>query len=276
MISMVKSLSSFLIFALLITFSYAKDFYNFAVLSGEDPVVEYKRYKVLTDYLSKKLSKPVKLIIIKKVNKFLDYYEKGLIDISVACPVVFYEIKEKYKAKPLALLKINNEILEAGVWVVRKDSDIKSIKDLRNRKITLGSSICASNCVMPLFVLSREGITYEDIPDMWSSGTDKAAILNVLAGFADAAGVKEESAKKYLDKGIRIISKSPYVPRYVVSVSNQLTDKEIAVLEKTLFSLKDKNVLSNMGINGFVKVPDYIFEIIKNYKEILNQYPLLQ
>lgn len=271
-----KFLNSFLVLLLTIFSSYGKDFYNFAVLSSENPVIEYKRYKALTDYLSKKLNKPVKLRIIKKVDKFLDFYEKGLIDISVACPVVYYEIKEKYGAKPLALLKINNEILEAGVWVVRKDSDIKEIKDLKGKKITLGSSICASNCVMPLYVLSKEGITYKDIPDMWSSGTDKAAILNVLAGLADAAGVKEESAKKYLSKGIRIISKSPYVPRYVVSVSEKLSNKEVKILKHLLFSLKDKKLLKNIGIDGFVEVPDYMFEIIKNYKDILNQYPLLQ
>ncbi|EDP73791.1 phosphate/phosphite/phosphonate ABC transporter substrate-binding protein [Hydrogenivirga sp. 128-5-R1-1] len=271
-----RLLSSFLALFLFVIFSYAKDFYNFAVLSGENPVIEYKRYKALSNYISQKLHKPVKLRIIKNVDKFLDFYEKGLIDISIACPVVFYEIKEKYGAKSLALLKINNEILEAGVWVVRKDSNIKEIKDLKGKRITLGSSICASNCVMPLFVLSKEGITYKDIPDMWSSGTDKAAILNVLAGLADAAGVKEESAKKYLDKGIRIISKSPYVPRYVVSVSRKLSKEDIKALKNVLFSLKDKKLLKNIGIDGFVEVPDFMFEIIKNYKDILNQYPLLQ
>ncbi len=274
---MAKNLLSSFIFSLLIlSFSYAKSFYTFAVLSSENPIIEYKRYKTLTTYLHKKLKKPVKLIIVKKVERFLELYEKGKIDISIECPVVFYEIKEKYGAKDIALLKINNEIMEAGVWIVRSDSNIKSIKDLKDKKITLGSSICASNCVMPLYVLSKEGITYKDIPDMWSSGTDKAAILNVLSGLADAAGVKEESAKLYLDKGIKIIGKSPYVPRYVVSVSTTLSDKEINNIKKILFSLKDKKLLKKIGIDGFVNVPKDMFEIIKNYKEILDKYPFLR
>jgi len=274
---MVKNLlNSFVLILFFLSFSYAKDFYTFAVLSSENPIVEYKRYKTLTDYLNSRLHKTVKLVIVKKVERFLELYEKGKIDISIACPVVFYEIKEKYGAKDIALLKINNEIMEAGVWIVRKDSNIKTLKDLKDKKITLGSSICASNCVMPLYVLSKEGITYKDIPDMWSSGTDKAAILNVLSGLADAAGVKEESAKLYLDKGIRIVGKSPYVPRYVVSVSSKLSNKEVNNIKKVLFSLKDKKLLKKIGIDGFVNVPKYMFEIIKNYKEILDKYPFLR
>lgn len=271
-----KFLSSLLFILIFASFSYGKDFYTFAVLSSESPIQEYKRYKILVSYLSNILKKPVQLIIVKKVEKFLTLYKDRKIDIAVTCPVVFYELKEKYNAKDLAVLKINNKILETGVWIVRNDSNIKSIKDLVGKKITLGSSVCASNCVMPLYVLSKEGITYKDIPDMWSSGTDKAAILNVLAGLADAAGVKEESAKKYIDKGIKIIARTPYVPRYVISASSNLDKKEIINIKNVLFSLHDKHLLKKAGIDGFVEAKEYMFEVIKDYKEILDKYPFLR
>ncbi len=247
-----------------------------AVLSSGKPVEEYKRYKPLTTYLSDELGKPVNLIIVGQVSKLLEMYDDHKIDISITCPIVYFELKEKGNIDAVAVVKINGQIMESGVIVVREDSNIKTIQDLKDKRVTLGSSICASNCVMPLYVLSKEGITYEDIPGLWSSGSDKAAILAVIAGLADAAGVKEDSAKEYLGKGIKILTKSPYVPRYVVNLSKDLPEDEFNRIKKILFQLNDKEILKKVGIDGFVEPPSGLLDILKGYKSILKRYPMLQ
>lgn len=256
------------------SFSFAKDFYTLAVLSSEDPIIEYKRYSALAKYLSSKLSKSVKLQIVKKANRFLALYKMNKIDIGIACPVVYFMANEKKPSIPVAFLSINGTIYEAGVWVVRKDSGIKSIKDLKGKTLTLGSSICASNAIMPLYVLYQIGIKHEDLLDLWSSGTDKGAILNVIAGFADGAGVNEESFYKYSKGKLRILIKTPYVPRYILFIKKDFPEKKN--LKIALFSLKKKEILQKIGIDSFVKVNKKDLEIIKNYKNILNLYPILK
>ncbi len=251
--------------------------FTLAILSAGNPVEEYKRYKYLSEYLSKSINEPVELKIIAKVDQLLSLYEKHKIDMSITCPIVYFELKDRgFNIDAVAVIKINGQILESGVIVVRKDSDIKTVKDLRDKRVTLGSSICASNCVMPLYVLSKEGITYEDIPDLWSSGSDKAAILAVIAGLADAAGVKEESALRFIDKGIRILVKSPYVPRYVVNLSKNLPEEKTKKIIQALYHLNDEKTLSELGIDAFVPPPAGLFDILKDYKSILNKYPMLR
>lgn len=271
---MVKSLSSILSVLLIVKFTFG---FSLAILSAGNPVQEYKRYKSLSKYLSEKIGEPVELKIVAKVNQLLSLYDEGKIDMSITCPIVYFELKDRgYNIDAVAVIKINGQILESGVFVVRKDSNIKTVKDLRDKKITLGSSICASNCVMPLYVLSKEGITYKDVPDLWSSGSDKAAILAVIAGLADAAGVKEESALKFLDKGIRILVKSPYVPRYVVNLSNEIPLETYRKVVEALYHLNDDKTLKKLGIDAFVPPPAGLFDILKDYKSILNQYPMLR
>ncbi len=267
--------SSFIILVLFfVKLSYG---FTLAILSAGNPVEEYKRYKNLSEYLSKSIGEPVNLKIIAKVDQLLSLYENEKVDMSITCPIVYFELKDKgFSIDAVAVVKINGQILESGVIVVRKDSNIKNLKDLRDRKVTLGSSICASNCVMPLYVLSKEGITYEDIPDLWNSGSDKAAILAVIAGLADAAGVKEESALKFLDKGIRILAKSPYVPRYVVNLSTNLPEEKFKKVIQALYHLNDEETLEELGIDAFVPPPAGLFDILKDYKSILNQYPVLR
>lgn len=273
---MVKKLNNiFIAIFLLFGIGYAHTL-TLAVLSSGKPVEEYKRYKNLSKYLSKKLNMPVEIVIVGKVKELLHLYEERHIDISITCPVVYFELKDKENIEAAAVIKINGKIKESGVIVVRKDSDIKTINDLKDRKLTLGSSICASNCVMPLYVLSKEGITYKDIPDLWSSGSDRAAVLAVIAGIADAAGVKEETALQYIDKGIRILTKSPYVPRYVVNVSKDLPEDMYNKILEVLYNLKDKETLKKLKIDGFEKPPKDLFDILKDYKSILKRYPMLQ
>ncbi|NPA52226.1 MAG: phosphate/phosphite/phosphonate ABC transporter substrate-binding protein [Aquificae bacterium] len=266
--------SSILFLILFYKLSYA---FTLAILSAGNPVQEYKRFKNLSEYLAKRINEPVELKIIAKVDQLLYLYEKEQIDMSITCPIVYFELKDRgFDINAVAVIKINGQILESGVIVVRKDSDIKTVKDLKDKRVTLGSSICASNCVMPLYVLSKEGITYEDIPDLWSSGSDKAAILAVIAGLADAAGVKEESALKFLDKGIKILAKSPYVPRYVVNLSTNLPKRKFRKIVKSLYHLNDEKTLKRLGIDAFVPPPAGLFDILKDYKSILNQYPMLK
>ncbi len=249
---------------------------NFAVLSSGSTVEEYKKFKALSKYLEKETGSKVNLFIVRNYKDILDLYRYEHIDISITCPVVFYKIQEIKPVESIAVLKISGEVMEAGVIVVKKDSPFKTVKDLKGAKITLGSSICASNCVMPLYILSVNDISYEDIADMWSSGSDKAAILAVLAGLADAAGVKEETALLYLDKGIRILGKSPYVPRYVVALSKDAPEDLKEKIKNALYNLKDRKILSVLGIDSFEKPKPEMFRLIKNYNAVLGQYPIIK
>ncbi len=273
---MVRRINKILLFVFLLFGISVADTITLAVLSAGSPVQEYKRYKNLSKYLSKELNLPVEIIIVGKVKELLHLYDERHVDISITCPVVYFELKDKKNIEAAAVIKINGKIKESGVIVVRSDSDIKTVHDLKDKKLTLGSSICASNCVMPLYVLSKEGITYKDIPDLWSSGSDRAAILAVIAGIADAAGVKEETALKFKDKGIRILTKSPYVPRYVVNISKDLPENLYNKILNVLYNLKDEKTLKKLGIDGFEKPPKDLFDILKDYKSILKRYPMLQ
>ena len=268
--------AAFLLFFSLFFSSLASERLLLAVLSSGSPVQEYKKFKNLSAYLEEKLNKKVELKIFGNYENLLRYYDEHFVDVSIVCPVVYYKILEKHKVDAAAVVKIKGDIMEAGVIVARKNGDISSIKDLKGKKITLGSSICASNCIMPLYVLSKNGIKYTDISDMWSSGSDRAAILAVISGLADAAGVKEESAYKFLGRGIKIIAKSPSVPRYIVVINKALPEKEQKQIKNALFSLKNKNLLKKIGIDGFERPSPEMFSIVKDYNDILSQYPLLK
>jgi phosphonate transport system substrate-binding protein len=264
-----------LILSLLIfNISFAQESLKLAVLSYGDTVKEYKRYSVLSKYLSSKLNKKVDMVIVENVDRVFELFKRKEAHLAVGCSVVYFELKRKFNVEAVAVMKINGKAVENGVLVVKKDSPIESIEDLKGKKITLGSPICMSNCVMPLYMLAQAGITQEDVINIWSSGTDKGAILAVLAGIADVAGIREESLKTYQDQ-LRVIAKSPSFPRHIIMVSKTLDKKLYEEIEKALFSI-DQETLKNMEIDGFEKPNPNMFQVIKNYRKILDLFPVLK
>ncbi len=257
-----------------VSFSFGQESLKIAVLSYGDPIKEYKRYSALSKYLSEKINKKVDLIIVEDVDKVFQIFKKNEAQIAIGCSVVYFELKRQYNVEAIAVMKINGKAVENGVLVVKKDSPINSIQDVKGKKITLGSPICMSNCVMPLYMLANAGINQHDVINIWSSGTDKGAILSLIAGIADVAGVKEESIKNY-EPYLKVIAKSPSFPRHIIMVSKNLDKKIYKDIENAIFSA-DNEVLKNMEIDGFVKPQPNMFEIIKNYRKILELFPVLK
>ncbi|MCX7738155.1 MAG: phosphate/phosphite/phosphonate ABC transporter substrate-binding protein [Hydrogenothermaceae bacterium] len=191
--------------------------------------------------------------------------------LSVAS-IIYFELKKKYNVEAVAVLKINGKAVENGLIVTKADSEVTHINQLKGKKIVLGSPICMSNCVIPLYMLSRAGITQEDVPNIWSAGTDKGAIITLLSGLADVAGIREESLKDFEDR-VRVIAKSPSFPRHILMVSKNIDPKIYREIELSIFNIQE-DTLNRMGIDGFVRPQPNMFEVIRDIKKYSSFFPL--
>lgn len=245
-----------------------------AVLSYGNPIEEYRRYKILSDYLSKKIDKKVDIQIVKDIDTLFDMFKSNQAQMAIGCSVVYFELRKKYNVEAAAVLKINGKAVENGVLIAKLESDILNIDHVKGKKVVLGSPICMSNCVMPLYMLTLAGIKQEDVPNIWSAGTDKGAIITLLTGLADVAGVREESLNGFEGR-VRVIAKSPSFPRHILMISKNIDKKTYSQIEKAIFEMDNKTV-EKMGIDGFVKPQKNMFEVIKRYQQILNLFPFVR
>ncbi|MEZ0323708.1 MAG: phosphate/phosphite/phosphonate ABC transporter substrate-binding protein [Hydrogenothermaceae bacterium] len=269
---MKKLLTFFLV--LLFNCSYGKESLKLAVLSYGNPVEEYRKYKILANYISKKTGVEINIQIVEDMDTLFYMFKSNQAQMAIGCSVVFFELKKKYNVESVAVMKINGKAVENGVLIVRSDSNIYKVQQVKGKRVVLGSPVCMSNCVMPLYMLTLAGITQEDTPNIWSAGTDKGAIITLLSGLADVAGVREESLQGFEDR-VRVIAKSPSFPRHIFMVSKNINSEIYKRIEKSLFTL-DSQTAKNMGINGFVKPQNNMFEIIKNYQQILQLFPFVR
>jgi hypothetical protein len=127
-------LFSILILSLLIfNISFAQESLTFAVLSYGDTVKEYKRYSVLSKYLSSKLNKKVDMVIVENVDRVFELFERKEARLAVGCSVVYFELKRKFNVEAVAVMKINGKAVENGVLVVKKTVQLNPLRCKRKR-----------------------------------------------------------------------------------------------------------------------------------------------
>ena len=132
-----------LIILFLSTFAHGKEEIRFGVFAYLGYEKTKERYEPLIEYLNTKLDKKVILEVLNQEDMDLKIKNKEL-DIATTNPTHFLVIRqntnlsgaiatliEKGNGKPINSL--------AGVIVVRKDSPINSIKDIKNKKIATPS-----------------------------------------------------------------------------------------------------------------------------------------
>ncbi len=137
----------------------------------------------------------------------------------------------------IAVEKRNGETQYNSVFVVKKDSPLKTLKDLKGQRIAFSSQTSTSGYLFPFKRLLDEKLIKQpsDLKTFFSQtiyagGYDKA-LLAVLNGQADVAAVSDyaiEGAKAdlYLTaeqrSQLQILTRTPGVPTHLIAISKKV------------------------------------------------------
>lgn len=243
----------------------------FMVLPVESPTAMYESFLPLTRYLEKKLNRSVNLVVARSGESALKDMRQGKIDMAYICSVFYVIARDNYGYAPLARSVVNGRREERGVIVVKGDSDIKELNDLNGRSLALGSRYCASSNLLPRLMLKQAGVREEDLFIIDVMSHNRRAILSVMSGLHDAAGVTESVADEFKSMGLRYIAVSPPSPTFVFAVKSSLPSALKAGIKDTLTGMSrtktdDLNVLNSLssGFSGFEAVDDSEYNIIRS------------
>lgn len=249
----------------------------FMVLPVESPTAMYESFLPLARYLEKKLNRRVNLVVARSGDTALKDMQQGKIDMAYICSVFYVIAHDNYGYVPLARSVEKDRREERGVILVKGDSDIKEINDLNGRSLALGSRYCASSNLLQRFMLKQAGLREEDLFMIDIVGHNRRAILSVMSGLHDAAGVTESVADEYKGMGLRYIAVSPPSPTFVFAVKFSMPSALKARTKEILTGMSrtktgDLKVLNSISseFSGFEAVDDSEYntvrELIKKVK----------
>lgn len=252
---------------------------NIAVLPCTDIVMTFKKFHPLVTYLTQKTGLPIRLVVPEDLTKFETALNKGEIDFAFQDPHTFLKLSHLFdKDSLIGILNVEGGTTQSGVVVVRQDSGINQITDLKGKTVMFGPKFSASKWLAAKLLFEDNGINIEkDLKAYFNGGCCEDIAFSVYLRAVDAGVVCEhfpgEHEEKQKDLGIDatkivIIGQTKPVPMKVLSARKGINQDIIRKINQTLLDLDRNNpehvkILLPAEIGGFNKNLDTDFPSIK-------------
>ena len=200
----------------------------------------HKRFSLLAEYLSKELGRPMTIHIENTYESHVNAVGTGEVDIAFMGPASYIKLTQKYGKRPLlAAFETKGGRTFRGVIVVRKDSPIKTLSQLRGKKVAFGDVNSTMSYLVPRSMLLEAAIDLNQLGKIDFVGNHENIALGVLSGSFDAGALKEDVFKQYEQEGLRALAVSDPMPDHLFVARAGLPEDVVRKITKSLLSLKD-------------------------------------
>ena len=253
---------------------------GFVPLKNSEKLVE--DLKPISDYLSERLGVKVEAFTASNYIGVVEGLGSGSVDFGIIPPFSSLLAQKQSNAKPILTSKgkTGKPGYTAELYV-RKDSGIKSLQDVKGKKVACVDPSSSSGYIYPGAMLVNAGLNLDkDISYQFSGGHDKSLQLllnkdvDVIATFD---GVEDRYAKDFpqAKTDIQKLATSDMIPGIMVTTSSKM-DKELQEkLEKALRDIekdpKMKEMFTKMfSITGFTDVDQDAYKKVEATAKVMN------
>lgn len=234
----------------------------------------------LAQYLEKELGVKVKLIVPKDFDTWTNEAKAGAYDIAYTNPYLYVVVKKALKdAQPIGIAsepEIGTKLY--GTIIVKKESPIKSIAELKGKTIAATDPGSAGAYLVQMLMLQKAKLKKDDVKIIFEKKRDPVAEA-VLAGKADAGFLRDDDVEKLKVGGdkFRRLGKSDPIPNWVIFTAKKMdpamaTKIKNAILKLKPGDLQSVKVLAPARTDGFVPATDKDFTIMINAAKAAGAY----
>lgn len=200
----------------------------------------HKRFSPLAEHLARELGRPVEIHIESSYDSHINMVGKGEIDIAFMGPASYVKLSGHFGRVPLlAAFETRGSRTFRGVIVVRKDSQIKTLKELIGKKFAFGDVNSTMSHLVPRYMLLKAGVEMGRLGKAEFLTNHDNIALGVLTGSYDAGALKEDVYAEYESKGLRSLAISDPMPDHIFVARPGLAEDSVRKVSRVLLSLKD-------------------------------------
>lgn len=239
---------------------------------------QMQQYEPLAGYLSEKTGIKVKMEILTRYGNIIDNFVSLGLDGAFFGSFTYALAHAKLGVEPIARPeKTDGTSTYFGLIFVRKDSNIKTVNDMRGKIFAFVDRATTAGYLLPLAFFKENGIeNYRTFfKETYFTGTHEDAIYDVLNRKADIGAAKNTIYYRLADIDKRILNelfileRSPDVPSNGMAVRKDLDVSIKIKLKEALLNLhKDPNwinVLKNLDAIKFIETTDDDYESVYKY-----------
>lgn len=247
----------------------------------------------LEKLLGDRLGIPVKVSVSTDYNTVIEAMASKQVDIGFLPPSNYVVAHDTRKAADLLLQALRFGVDDAtgqatkdmvdfykAMLVVKADSPIQSVKDLKGKRIGWQGVTSAAGYVYPGYLLKKEGIDPQtDVQPTQFQGHDKA-IIALLNGQVDAVGVFQDiranMMKDYPDvfKQTKVLAFSDKIPNDTIAVRSDMDAEWRKKIQDAFIAIgndaEGQKIVSDVySHKGYKVAEDAAFNIVRDVNKAM-------
>jgi phosphonate transport system substrate-binding protein len=224
-----------------------------ALKPDKNPDQMLQERKGLSDFLSKKIGKPVEVVIPLSSSVIIEGFANGTIDLGYLSATDMVNAQKKNTAKILLAGEIDGRNFYQSYWLALKEKPYNKVEDLKGKPVAFASKTSTSGYLIPVYDLKQKGLLTKPDPEEFFGkgnvfyGTGYvSAVERVLNGQAEAAAVsyyvldKNKHLTAEQRAKLKKVAEQGPVPTHVIAVRSNISPSDQETLRKALEALNEK------------------------------------
>lgn len=262
------------------------------VPTNNDGTMEAKA-KPFAEYLSKKLDRQVDVTLATDYSTIVEAMASGQVDIGIMRPAAYVQAKDMDAAEAILTSQLGDYDQETGLplegqltntfkgeILVRADSGLNELTDLKGKKIATLSPNSASGYIYPVAEMKDAGVDPTTEATLTTVNDIPSEITAVLNGQMDAAfvfeGARNVFASSFADNDLFKELKVLYltegdIPNDAIAVQPKMDDALKKEIKDVFLNMKDDEegaeAMSLWGHQGYEEAADSAYDTIREYTE---------
>jgi len=236
-----------------------------------NPRLMFLKYQPLVDYLSAQTGRKWELTLSMSYDRTVEALCAGEIDVAYLGPFSYVRAHERCGAVPVLHLMTHGKDTYHGYIMVRGDSPIRALGELRGRHVAFGTPLSTGSYLAAAEMLERAGLRPGQDVGCHFYGQHERAVRAVLLGEVDACAVRDIVGEKFVPRGMRILATSPPLPNFpLVIAPSGVPELQDALVRALVVAPRDSEAASKAIAawdeelaGGFAVAVDAEFEPIR-------------
>lgn len=243
---------------------------------------QVRRFEPLADYLSKKTGVRIKLKVLTYRGNIIDNFQSLKLDGAFFGSFGYSLAHAKLGVVALARPEGSDGISSYhGVIFVRKDSGIRTVRQMKGKRLALVARATTAGYLFPSIFLRRAGVRNPEtfFKEVYYAGAHEGTIDDVLVRKADVGVAKNTVYERFaaadprVDRDLVIIAKSDDVPENALALRQGVEDSVKRKLTDVLIAMhsdpEGAKVLKAFGARRFIGTTDADYMPVMTYTKEL-------
>jgi phosphonate transport system substrate-binding protein len=224
-----------------------------ALKPDKNPEQMLQERKTLSEFLGKKLGKPVEVIVPLSSSVIIEGFANGTVDLGYLSATDMVNAQKKNAAQILLAGEIDGHNFYQSYWLALKEKPYNKIEDLKGKPVAFSSKTSTSGYLIPIYDLKQKGLLTKPDPEEFFGkgnlfyGTGYvSAVERVLNGQAEAAAVsyyvldKDKHLTVEQRRNLKKVAEQGPVPTHVIAIRTNIPEADRQTLRKALETMNDK------------------------------------